>query len=347
MLALVLALTSPSAHAQTVSFDIDDKAAKSVGLSADAVQAEIDSAFDDDLQLFDLDSYLDEMASAASFASRGMGVDYVNHPKAVLVGVGVGAATSGLNPGELIRGSDDVVPPEGYAAQFTVMGGVNVGMLSGSKFLKRLVVFGNFMYANAPSNQPIRGQIRNLGLHAQLRVLGPANLAVLRWEGLSVTAGFAQASYRLNLRQELPLAGQVQGVDLEWRGQGDYLLRSRSVTVPLELSSAITVLDIASVFGGVAFDGVTAAATAEAELSGDIVATADGNETRIGEASVALSSDGDAGPASQRIFVGVAAKVPVLGLGIYGQVNFDGREQFGAHTGLRWMIGGRDKKPKK
>lgn len=340
MTRLLLALGSmlPSlAYAQTVEVELDSKAAKKMGLQPDEIEREINRYLSEELKLVDTDAYMKEMAEAAAFATKGMGVDYASNPRGFVFGLSAGVAAAGVST-DLFRQIPETLPPQGYAAQAAVMVGVNLGVLIPGEdtLLDRIVIYANGMYLRPPSELPIRGTLVNGGLHAQLRLLKPVRLAVLEWGGLAVTGGVEQSSYLLSLERELPLTQEVDGAQLRWEGVGTYEMSASSLSVPLEASTNLRVL-FATVFGGAALDLASGRADAEAAITGDLYASAGkGKERDLGQATVTVRSSGVAAPMAGRVFGGIQLDIPIVK--IYGQVNLATQNRFGGHVGVRVVL---------
>lgn len=335
----VLALCLPSlAAAQTVEITVDSKAAASVGLQPDKLEQEINRYLSDELQLVDTDAYMAQMAEAAAFSTKGMGVDYASNPGGLVFGVSAGVAAAGVNP-DMFRQAPETLPPQGYAAQASLMAGVNLGILvpGDDSLLDRITIYGNVAYLQPPTEFPIRGTLVNGGVHAQVRVIKPTKLAVLEWGGLAVTGGVEQSTYILSLERDLPLTHEVESAQLRWDGVGEYRMSANAVTVPLEASTNLRVL-FATVFGGVAMDFASARARAQASLTGDLYASVDGgqSETDLGQASITLTTEGEAVPTAARAFGGL--QIELFMLKLYGQVNVGTQNRFGGHVGLRLVL---------
>lgn len=335
---LIGTLLTSAAHAQTVAIDIDSKAAAAVGLDPDALELEINQFLSDDLRLIDTDAYMRQMAAAAAFSTKGMGVDYATNPRGLVFGASIGFAASGLSP-DLLRNIGETLPPQGYAAQVTVMGGLNLGILikGEDSILDRIVVYGNAMVLRPPNNDfPIRGTLRNAGLHVQVKLINPVRLAVVEWGGVAVTGGVEQATYILSLEQNLPLEYDLDGIGLRWDGVGAYEMSANAVTVPLEVSTNVRVLFIGA-FAGLGLDLASARANASAGISGNLFASVgDSKEQDLGQASVVLGTTGQAGPMVVRLFGGLQLDLPLIKL--YGQVNLGTGNRLGAHTGIRLVL---------
>ncbi|MBX2800406.1 MAG: hypothetical protein KTR31_22190 [Myxococcales bacterium] len=333
---LSLGLLAPSVgFAQTVTIDLDGPLVKKAGLDVDEINQGLNDAIADDLRLIDPPKYLGYMAEAAAMSMKGMGADYASNPKGIVGGLSFGTAVAGV-PAGFARGQTDL-PPGGYAAQLSLMGGVNLGMLVPGEddFFDRVVIYANGMYLTPPTPEIFRGTFFNVGLHGQVKVIGPANAAVFEWGGLDLTAGIERGSYLLRLSKALPLNGDFGGATVRWRADGDYTLTAGSTSFPLELSTNLRLL-VLTVYGGVALDINAGSSNSRASLSGPVEVDLDGEFQSLGNASVAVEADGSAANTTQRAFVGT--QLNVFFFKVYGHLNVATNNSFGGHLGARVVL---------
>ena len=337
------ALMTPSfalAQTLTTSFDLDGAALDQVGLQGDDVEQALGGTIEQDLRL-GVEGYLAQMAEAAAFSTKGMGVDYASNPKKVVLGVGFGVAATtedGLNG---LRGAynreDELLPTAGFATQASLMGGVNLGFLKPGDdgLLDRFTVYGNLLYARPSTEEEFQATFSNFGVHVQAAVLKPVRAGVAKWGGLSATTGLERSTYSLRLVQDLPLLAGAGANDapLRWDTTGDFTLRSGTWSVPLELSTNIRIL-VLTAFGGGAVDLIGSRASIESSLGGDIIAQdGDGNEVRLGTGTATLEARDSANPFSGRAFGGL--QLDVLMVKLFVQANLGTNNRYGAHAGLR------------
>ena len=97
--------------------------------------------------------------------------------------------------------SDDYLPPGGFAFMIYAMAGVNLGVLDGGTdtFLDRMRVYVNGMSISMPGDRAFGGEMYNLGVHGQLKVVPQMGNKVVEWGGLDITSGWNRAQYRLEL----------------------------------------------------------------------------------------------------------------------------------------------------
>lgn len=323
------------AAAQTVKLDFQLDAAKAeqLGLDVNGIESELSGLINDQLKLDDVGEFMDSMANANAIATKGMGVDYASNPKKFVVGgsLGTGAHDSGFRVG---RG-EETLPSGGFAAQVSLMAGINLGGLAGAKensFGQRFLLYAHGMAMPMPSGSELDGSMYNAGANLQIRLANPIDAKVTEWGGIALTAGFERSHYVLQLRNELPLSAPLSGVDLTWTAAGDYQITATTDAIPLELSTNLRVFVI-TLFAGGGVDLNTSSSFASAALTGPIEADAAGNIENIGTASVTVEADGIGDDMVPRIFVGAQANAMLFK--IYGQLNVGMNNSLGGHAGVR------------
>jgi hypothetical protein len=267
-----------------------------------------------------------------------MGVDYTDRVKTVLFGASFGTGVHGS--GFSFRSGADKsegnagLPAGGFATQVTLMAGLDLGLFDKKEdsALDRFRFFAHGMAMPLPSGTPFSGSMYNVGLHAQIELIGGAGGKAVEWGGLDFTTGFSRATYRLNLKQGLPLTVPADGADLTWNAEGSFELVSASDVVPLELSTHLRVL-VANVYLGGGADLATAGASSAVSLKGGLDAAAQGQQEAIGQADLSLDADALGDALAPRAFVGLSANL--LALTAYGQINVGFNQAYGGHLGVR------------
>jgi hypothetical protein len=329
-----LAAVLPAAAQSNVVFDLNDQQAQDLGIDAQAVADELGQEIGDQLNLVDNASYLQAFADADAIAMKGMGVDYASNPKKFSIGAAFGSGVANV-PLTFVR-SPTTLPEGGYAFMASIYGGVNLGILTPSDdALDRFTLYVNGLAFDPPGSKSFKGSMKNWGVHAQIKLVGPVNAKVLEWGGLDLTAGYEHSFYALTLSQALPLTQKVAQADLTWTATGTYTISSTAGTVPLELSTNLRVLAITA-YGGVGVDVDTAHADSQASLSGPIDAKVGGQSENLGTASVSLTDTAQAEPFSPRLFVG--AQVNVLAVKVFGQLNLGLDDAYGGFLGARLAL---------
>ncbi len=324
----VAAAVAPAvAHAQEINVAIDPALAQAAGLDAAAIERQIHDAAEGQLKLDAPKDFLNQMAAANAWATKGMGVDYASNPQRFVVGGSFGTAVNGVGF-EFIRGQD-TLPTGGFALQVTGMAGLNLGIAaSDDSFLRRVVVYANGMYFKGAAG-PFDAEFYNLGGHVQIKLIRPPHKGVVEWGGLDASAGYELSSYNLLLSQSLPIA--VEG--LRWDATGSFNVKALSHTVPIELSTNLRVF-VVSAYAGLGLDlrrGVTA--SGEMALEGPVYAAFGQQETKVGTVSASLGTEGSAVGYAPRGFVG--AQINVLLVKVYGQLNVGLDDTYGGQIGVR------------
>ncbi len=344
--ALAAALFSPEAAAQSFEFSIDEAAAQSVGLDAQAIEADVQASASDQFQLIDQGSFLRAMANASAVAVHGLGVDYASNPKRFVVGGGLGTGISG-GDFALTRGGEEGLPSVGAGFQLSLMGGINLGMFAGKdSVLSRVTLYGNGLAAPL-STGAFAGSVYNYGAHAQLALITPKDIKVVGWGGLALTTGYTNSTYTLGLAEELPITVSQGGLDLTWKAAGSYDVVVSARQIPVELSTNVQLLQVVSLFGGGGVDiGLGSTASSEGSVNGPINTTnpQSGEDLQLGTAKITISDSAEGSAFSPRVFAG--AQLNVLKFRLYGQLNYAMTESpdegmynsYGGNFGLRFAL---------
>ena len=325
-------LIPTTASAQTVTFDLDEDRAQALGIG-DRIESELTDAAEVELHVIDLDDYLAEFARAAALSSKGMGVDYVSHPKWFTVGAALGSAVSGLSP-DLVR-DEGSLPDSGFAFMAAVHVGVNLGAFDArDQVSDRFRVFASGLGFRTPSEAAFQAKMWNLGLHLQVDAIRPVTVGTLggAWGGLQITTGFEHNVYELALTQDLPVSVDILRTTTTWAAEGYYTIHTQANAIPLEVSTSFRFV-VFTLFGGCGLDfDFGASSNATAELSGPVRVDVDRAEEPIGTGSVALDGSGEANGGRFRGFYG--AQLNIRSVRLYGQANFGIDRTYGVFVGL-------------
>jgi hypothetical protein len=322
----LLALAAVDARAQSVIVTIDP--AQSQGLDTSEIQSGMEQAISDQLQIGD-GAYLDSVANAVAIASRGMGVDYATNPTTFVLGgaIGFGAASQGIT----LSAGDAALPSAGFAAAVSLMGGVNLGVLTASEdsALDRFRLYANGMVYSPGGEPAFDPRLLTVGGHLQIDLVRRSDLAsVVEWGGLAFTTGAEYTQLSMGLTQELPIAFDPA----RWDATGSYDITSSVMSVPLELSTNLRVFVITAFVGG-AVDFMPGTASSTVALTGPLVADVGGTEQPIGSVSVTHSDEGVSSAFTPRVFAGGQLNLSVIkvythvnvGLNSSASIQFGGR----------------------
>lgn len=328
-----------AALAQTVTFEFDKKKAEALGFDKQelaTLESDLSSLISDQLKTDAPDAYMEQFAEADAIALKGMGVDYASNPKRFVVGGTLGTGVSGI-PLTFSRG--DALPEGGFAFMASLHAGVNLGMIVPGEddLFDRFLVYVNGMALQSPKNDVFAGNLYNVGVHGQVKLIGPMQVAakLVEWGGLDFTTGYERSYYEIELTQGFPISQQVGSSVVTWDATGNYVMSATSDAVPLELSSNLRVF-VATVYAGVGLDLHSARAQAEASLSGPVDSASGSTSTNIGTATVSLAGAGQATPAQPRAFVGVQLNAGPAK--VYAHVNVATEERFGGFLGVRLAL---------
>lgn len=329
----LLAGAEARAQSVTLALDVDPQKSQQLGLDTAAVQGDLASLIESELRLDTVTEFLDSMANAAAISSRGMGIDYASNPQKFVVGASVGTGVH--DAGFTFAKGEQTLPTGGFAAQVSLMAGLNLGGVLGAKkgaAGRRFLVYANGMSMPLPSSSPFGGSMYNVGAHLQVNAIGGGNGKIAEWGGLSLNGGFERSTYVMRLRRDLPLEVPSGGVDLGWAATGEFEVTALSDAIPLEISTNVRVLAVTAFLGG-GVDLVTGTSVVAASMSGPIEGSAGGRKVDLGNATLSVAADGIADELVPRLFVGAQANV--LMVKAYGQLNVGLNDALGGHLGLR------------
>ena len=330
-LLLAVAATSALAAGPTVTIDLDEAFIESIGGDVEETRALFADSIEDRFQLSSNSALMERLARANAHAVRGLGIDYASNPKKFVFGLSAGPAVNDSGFDLFSRG-DDLLPENGFTPQAGIMAGVNLGLFAPGQDtqLDRIVVYTNAMRA-APAIADFKATVWTWGLHGQYAIVEPVTKGAVTWGGVDGTTGFDLASYSVELTQATPVDGGLG----TWDASGKYLVKARATTIPVEVSTSVSVPG-ASLWVGLAGDLAPGArAEREVSLSGDI--TYDDDPTiSMGTVSAKLDERIDVQPIGGRFFTGF--QFDIMAVKLYTQLNFSTDKSIGGHAGLRVAI---------
>ena len=238
--------------------------------------------------------------------------------------VGPAVNSSGF---DIFSRGDDLLPENGFTAQAGILAGVNLGLFTpgDDELLDRFVVFTNAMRV-APTAGDFQAKVWTWGLHGQYAIVEPVEKGAVTWGGVDGTTGFDLASYSIELTQGTAVDGGLG----TWDATGTYVLRARATTIPVEVSTSVSVPG-ASLWLGLAGDLAPGArAEREVELSGDITYD-DDPSVKLGTITTRLDERVDVQPVGGRVFAGFQFDIAAAKL--YTQINASTDKSIGAHSG--------------
>lgn len=318
-----------TALAQNIVVNVDPTIAEQAGIDANAVEQDMGTAIDGNLKLGDQDAFMHQMANAALFSIKGMGVDYATNPQRFMFGGSFGTAVNSSGAG--FGKGDGLLPSGGYAAQVALMAGLNLGAFSDKDSpMRRFVLYANGMSLTLPSGaSSFEGDFLNYGVHLQYKLVKRVNMTAVEWGGIDFTTGYEHMKYALSLSKDIP----IDSDSVTWTATGSYLISASGSAIPLELSTNLRLVFLTLYAGGGTDLAVASRGDSEIGLNGPLTVDLQGQEASLGDASVTWTGTGKADFLAPRAFAG--AQVNVFLLKVYGQVNVGTGGNFGGNFGAR------------
>jgi hypothetical protein len=224
------------------------------------------------LAVLDLADFLTSFANATSFSSRGVGVDYATDSDGVMLGAAANLAVS--------ADVGDGSPAGGVAPNLALMAGVN-GARWGHP---RWTLSANLFHRRGDSGQ-LDGSISSAGVHLQRALIRPGDTAkgAVRWGGLDLTVGVEMARWSFGIGDELTSSYEVEGDNgtraaIDATATGSFDLHTLTFTAPVELTTSLRLLYVASVYAGVGLDVSLGRSRLDASLGGEL-------QARVGNAA--------------------------------------------------------------
>jgi hypothetical protein len=289
--------------------------ATTLGLSptdlSSRIQSQVSTAYD----TANINQFLRSFADATTFAQHGLGVDYMSLPGSFMLGVGGQVALA--TDGDL---SESQRPTAGFAANFSIMLGLNLKEWGHPRW----TMYVNGFYENGATDR-LNGAITTAGAHVQYRLVDPQvdqgfGAAVVRWTGIDLTSGveFTRWSMTSNdtITTDVPVQGAQTSADIELDSTGKFNLASTALTVPIEVTTGLRIIELVSIYAGIGFDVTAGKASLDANLNGTLK-TSDG--TNVGTVTIVGGGNNTASPGNFRGLAGV--QLNLWALKIFSQVN--------------------------
>ena len=271
--------------------------------------------------------FLKNLGDAQSFTSKGLGVDYASEATYFEVG---GSASFALGVDKSYQPGNNpantqAFPLQGAGLNASVMAGLSLG------FLKLpVMVFGNWMQLPTQRYGAWSGSLDNWGLHAQLRLWGPDRKttglkALIRWGGIAITSGYDSSHMNLGLSQAFSSSfaipnTAVGGVNVDATGSAggtaSFNVDMTTRSVPVEVTTSVRLLSLATAFAGLGFDWQLGGDTKmnvdlDATLAGHI-ANFQPDPLTLGTAHVHVGAHAAPSPAKIRGILGAQANLWLL-----------------------------------
>lgn len=326
LLASVVALAVPSvARADgdvTITLSPDgEELAGQLGISAAELAERIDTRLDEAYQVSRVDDFLRAFADATSFSSRGLGVDYASHGDGVMFGV---AGNVSLAAGDLgVDEREAERPVAGVAANFAIMGGVNLERFG----YPQVTVFGNGFHRGGSLDE-LSGSITSVGVHGQLGLFRPAGglrSLVVQWGGLAVTGGLEVSHWAFGLERELTtdftIDGDTGSADATLAATGRFALSTTAIVLPVEATTSVRLFYFVSLYGGVGLDLQLGTSSLDAALDGEVTAVDPGDGSTVDVGTADITIDGARGPSPGKLRGLLGVQVNLWKLRVFVQLN--------------------------
>ncbi|MBV6492068.1 MAG: hypothetical protein LDLANPLL_00058 [Turneriella sp.] len=284
----------------------------------------------------DGERYANGMANSAVLTSKGLGVDYASNIKLFTVGGSAGIAIdaganglSGMNSGAATL--------SGLGGSFSGVLGLNLGIFPMPRLglidFKRMVVFLNIGYVNVGSlvgkamgeGGSVSGSLTTVGLNARYRVIPEVSFlpfGLFAWSGLDVTSGINYSSMKIQLTAEFAESlnedlGSGVTMSGNYNGTLTFGPDLGILTVPVDVSSGIRVLNIFRLYAGLGIDLNLGYSEIAAKVPGKVSGSLSGmggSGTVSADAGLDLSAKGAADYLAMRFFSGIQLDFSVLNI---------------------------------
>lgn len=332
------------------------------GVSQADCNSLMQSAFNSNTNQFQLNGlkdYLKYMSSAQAMSTKGQGVDYTTNPSVFVFGATIGAAVD-IGGQTLAAARESLtksgsIPAVGGAYQFSVMGGVNLGVFKmlpafGPIDLKKLSVYvhgGGFNFSDIIKQDGVTAKSSQFGFHAKYKIIDPKSLGfgLLNWGGLDFLTGLTFASnsltYQKSFDEQSTGSGTVTDPQIKIKPAGTIGITNNAIAVPFEVSTSVRLLYILSLFGGAGIDLNFGKTTVDMAVSSSSITSTVGGVTNTVSGNLRISAaESSAGRFGDvRFFTGFALNlVPLKNtnvLSLVGQANISTGGGYGVIVGVR------------
>ncbi|MCB9093103.1 MAG: hypothetical protein H6621_01975 [Halobacteriovoraceae bacterium] len=299
--------------------------------------------------------YLKNSANATIMAGKSVGSDYANNPDLFLVGaaVGIGISTEGQSLTDVTDSNEDIEDiVNGIGAQVSLLGGVNLGRLPfvPKKIaffdMNRFHLFVNFFKYDIEKND-FSADALSLGFMLRYQVLESRAFfpfSMLYWEGLHVHLGMQKGNLDLEVNETLTLtesdSTSVPGLTMTgtFNSIAGAKVEVDTLSIPLEISSAIRFLYLMTLYGGLGADLNTGTGSGQGSLSNSTVTVSTNlSKSASTTASASLGEEQKVDSFFSRAFVGLQFNLWKIKLGIqYDKALGDDLYGLGAHLKFVW-----------
>lgn len=284
------------------------------------------------MDLASVEGFLRAFSDATSFSNRGLGADYASNSEGGVAGVaGALALASNL---------DGDVSGVGAAANLAVMAGLNLRRWGHPEFM----IYGNAFWRSM--NERLSGSIVSFGAHVQYKIFTPTEgwkSVLVQWGGIDLTSGFEVAHWGAALDGQLSHQFPVEGAMGEMTAQlaaslgGHFDLSSTTVTVPIEITTNLRLLYVASIYVGVGAAAQVGSATVDVGVNGELTARrASGAEETVGALRVNAAGSQEPLLTGYHVLAGIQANLWRLKL--FAQATVEPFDRASVAFGMRVVL---------
>jgi len=323
-IALVLAVSGAGATRARADSSVvvtltpaGEQLASYLGLSVPALIQNAQDNFNSLFQTANLPSLLTAFASTTAISDRSIGVDYAVTGHNLMVG----AVANGAVPTDPSLDSANVIG--GFIFNFGVMVGANLGRWGAPRW----TVFLNGFY-EAAGYKDLEGHLTTGGAHVQYRVLEGMHRGPARWIGLDVTTGLELANWQISTKRDsLSINFKVENPDtgmgehLVFQSMGVMNVEANALTVPIEVTSGISLGDVVTLYAGGGLDLTSSTATIDVNLDGELYIRT--NMEDIGHATIKASGQASPSSITAHALAGLQLKIPHANIYTQGIVSPD------------------------
>lgn len=315
--ALVAMLLAPIATARAdssvvVDLNPDGQAlADQLGVSVPELIQHCHDKIDEIYQTSNLANLLRSFGNTASFANRGLGIEYDVDPGDVMVGaVAVGALATDVALGStssLFGGAN---------LNFAAMAGVNLARWHHPRW----TTFANGFYEQTTIHG-MTGHLLTVGAHVQYQVIPPQPRGGARWTGIAATTGLEYGKWTISASAPIDIDFTAEGpngkknVDLE--STGTLTVTASVLTVPLELTTGVRLADVLALYGGVGVALTTGTSTVEMALQGEMNI----NSERLPIGTAMITASGTRSPSLTSVHALIGLEVHTRHARVYVQTS--------------------------
>lgn len=278
--------------------------------------------------------FLRSFSNATSFSNRGLGVDYASNSERAIIGIGANLSLAADLDGEL--------PSAGVAANAALMAGLNLRRWGHPE----LTVYASAFHRSA-SGEHLRGRITSAAAHVQYKLFSPTRgwkRLVVQWGGLDVTTGLEVAHWSYGLRGGLStsfeLANQAgtMATTIEAATAGSLGLSATTVTLPLEVTTSLRLLYLASLYVGVGLDLQAGASSLDLGVSGALTGTRPDTGAAETIGALTVTGTGSKGPSVAGYHALLGLQANLWRLKVFTQATIDPVDKLSLAFGVRAVL---------